>query len=268
MAKVDDVTYTPAGVVPKAVTAVGRKSILKDLALSYDLPVPLYFRLTAGQFKPPFGMEGMGGNDVLDTLERSMMSWKLKWSEVRDLGAQAQARWGGLDAAAGVFNGEGWNVDGDLNRHRNLNVRTTWRPVGFVTVGAAYQEGRTGINEDLNEHFGGELSLDLSRVVPVKLKGEYAFGASGPRGAAAGVRTGYGTLLLGVVPQVVEFAVKYDWVDYDRRRAGDWLTEATFGINWKLAGDRAKLQLNYLREDEPSPKVKNDVFRAGFQTSY
>jgi hypothetical protein len=281
MAKEDDVTYTPAGTSPRAVTSVGRKSILMDLALSYDLPVPAFSRVTVGQFKPPFGMEGMGGSDVLDLLDRSLMTMKLKWAGQRDLGAQAQVKLGTLDFAAGVFNGEGWNVDTDTNPHRNVNVRAVWKPAGFLAVGAAYQGGRTAATEDLNEHTGVELDLDLKSVAPIRVRGEYALGVRGPRGRAWTVRTGYGTVVIGVVPGIIELVGRFDWEDgFDlappsppapapaKYRPNDWLTEATVGVNWKLAGDRAKLQVNYLREDEPTPKVKNDIIRAGFQVVY
>jgi len=277
MAKEDDVSYTPVGASPREVTSVGRKSILMDLALSYDLPTPVFSRVTVGQFKPPFGMEGMGGSDVLDLLDRSLMTLKLKWAGQRDLGAQAQAKLGTLDFAAGVFNGEGWNVDADTNPHKNVNVRAVWKPAGFLAVGAAYQGGRSVAAEDLNEHTGAELDLDLKDAVPIRIRGEYAFGVRGPQGRAWTVRTGYGTVVIGVIPGIIELVGRFDWEDgYDyslsaspaKYRPNDWLTETTFGINWKLAGDRAKLQVNYLREDEPTPKRKDDVIRAGFQVVY
>jgi len=243
-----------------------RRSMIKDLWVSYDLALPWPARIKIGQFKIPFGLEGLMDSGALDTVERSMMAPTLDWTDFRDLGGEVHVAAGALKVWAGVFNGEGQNRTQDASDHKNLNVRATWQVLSWWTLGAAYQHGRSRISEARNEHSGAETSWHWNlHGIPMRLKGEYAFGSAGALGLASGVRTGYGMLGVDVVPGSLELVGKYDWL---RRKAGDWKTESTAGFNWRLAGHHAKIQGNYVRVDEPAPKMRNDLVRFNFQTHF
>ncbi len=247
-----------------------RRSILKDMVVAYDLPLPWRVRLQFGQFKIPFGMEGLYDSGTLDTVERSLIAPKLRWTDFRDIGGMAHVQHAGFNLWTGVFNGEGKNRTTDATDHKNVNVRATWQVLSWWALGAAYQHGRSGISEALNEHSGAETSWHWNlHGIPVRLKGEYAFGSAGPPlDLPTGVRTGYGMLAVDVIPGALELVGKYDWLDENHRKARDWRTEATAGFNWRLAGHHAKIQGNYVRVDEPTPKIRNDLVRLNFQTHF
>jgi len=268
-------SVTPAGTVTSAVTSVGRKSILQDAVVAYDRPFPeaeWVKRIQVGQFKPPFGMEGLTPTSDIDTAERSMMSTVLKWSNQRDLGGMVNLGAGRFDLWAGGFNGEGQNTD-DVNNYENMNFRASWRVASWIVVGGAWQGGRTGLAKDLNDHAGAELSCKWHLgAVPLTLKSEFAYGASGPRGRAVNGRTAYGRVGVGIWPDVLELVGKEDWIDPSLIAAADWRTETTAGLNWFLHGRQAEVQFNYIREDEPAtpgyPKIANDLMRVNVQASF
>jgi len=239
--------------------------------VAYDRPFPdavWVKRIQAGQFKPPFGMEGLTPTSDIDTAERSMMSTVLKWSNQRDLGGMVNFGTGGFDVWAGGFNGEGQNVS-DVNNHTTMNVRTTLRAASWLVIGGAWQGGRTGKAKDLNDHADAELSCQWRPAgVPVRLKGEFAHGVRGPRGKAVAGRTAYGILGIGVWPDVLELVGKEDWLDPGVLAAADWRTETNAGLNWYIEGRHAEVQLNYVRVDEPTPKVLNDLIRINVQASF
>ncbi len=264
-------TSTATGKIAAGVTAVKRLSMLKIACVAMDRPfpqVPFVKRLTAGQFKVPFGMEGLKSGGEIDTVERAMQTALLGWSDLKDLGFMAQVGAGPFDLWAGGFQGEGQNR-AEANDYMNANVRASLRPAGWLAIGAAYQEGRSGKTKDLASHAGAELSCAWTPGgTPVRLKGEYALGPQGPRGRAAAVRTGYGNLGVEVWPDHVELVTRYDWLDADAKTPRNWRTEATGGVSLWLANKRAKLQWNYIRVDEPTPKKKNDLMRINVQASF
>src|SRR6185503_13301947 len=95
---------TATGKIAAAVTSTGRKSILQDAVVAYDRPFAEAVwvkRIQAGQFKPPFGLEGLTPTSDIDTAERSMMSTILRWSNQRDLGGMVNFGTGGFDVWAG-----------------------------------------------------------------------------------------------------------------------------------------------------------------------
>ncbi len=257
------------------ITSAGRKSVLQDAVLAYDAPfpdAPWVKRVQVGQFKFPFGMEGLMASNEVDTTERSMMSTILKWSDQRDLGGQVQLGAGSFNLWAGGFSGEGQNVS-DVNNYENMNFRATWRPTGWMVVGGAWQGGRTGRKKDLNDHAGAELSCKFrGGAVPISLKGEFVHGVRGPRGKAVASRTAYGTLGIGVWPDVLEVVGKEDWLDPGVLAAADWRTETSAGVNWFIQGHQAEVQVNYVRVDEPATalarKIPNDFIRVNAEVAF
>ena len=264
-------TSTTTGKTATGVTAVKRLSLLKVASVAMDRPfplVPFVKRLTAGQFKVPFGMEGLKSGGEIDTVERAMQTALLGWSDLKDLGFMAQVGTGPFDLWAGGFQGEGQNR-AEANNFLNSNVRATIRPLSWLVVGAAYQEGRTGKAKDFNSHAAGEVSCAwMPGGTPVRLKGEYALGPQGPKGNAAAVRTGYGHLGVEMWPDHVELVIRYDWLDADAKTPRNWRTEATGGLSLWLANKRAKFQWNYIRVDEPTPKRRNDLMRVNVQAGF
>jgi len=259
------------GKIATAVTSFGRKSILQDAVVAYDRPFPeatWVKRIQAGQFKPPFGMEGLTPTSDVDTAERSMMSTIFKWANQRDLGGMVNMGVGGFDLWVGGFNGEGQNVY-DVNNHENVDVRALWKPAGWIALGGAWQGGRLGRTKDLNDHADAELSCHWRPGgVPFTVKGEFAHGVRGPRGNAVAGRTAYGQVGIGIWPDVLELIGKEDWLDPALLAAADWRTETTAGLNWYIEGHHAEVQFNYVRVDEPAPKVMNDFMRVNVQASF
>lgn len=132
-------------------TTSGGRSILRDAYFWTDY-VP-YTRITVGQFKTPFGLEGVEALGDNPTINRSMVTNLVHYPLLRDIGAMASWRFrtdvSGLPLGAAwsvaVVNGTGYNVPDDNNR-KDVVFRGTVTPLlEGLNVGGSLYHGQTHV---------------------------------------------------------------------------------------------------------------------------
>ncbi len=254
----DDVVTAPE---TNLVTSVGRKSVLQDILVSFKLCPSS--SIDIGQYKTPFGMEGLTSSAKLDLIERAMLASKLKWADYRDVGVTYKGNFklGGvkIEPTLGVYNGEGQNKQ-DANDSKAYAGRLVVMPVESLHLGIAHYNGDAGPDEVANERTGAEFKFTLD---PVSIYGEYAIGEK----AGKDIETYYGTATcnLGDLYQAV---LRYDWLDPDTDADENAVTETTVGLNYFMKKHNAKLALNYVFVGEEGPSVDNDIVRVMAQVSF
>ncbi|OGF53473.1 MAG: hypothetical protein A2452_06600 [Candidatus Firestonebacteria bacterium RIFOXYC2_FULL_39_67] len=252
---------TSATVVPTSatvsVTNVGRKSVLQDFVIS--LKPAAFLTLDFGQYKIPFGMEGLTSSAALDFVERANLTAVLKWGDRRDVGVTAKFDFdiGGIKIkpAVGIYNGEGQNkldVEGPVD----LVGRLVIEPVKDIQIGLARYEGKKGLSQADNFQSGIELKMKLLNELSVY--GEYAMG----RDSAKDKTTYYAAAVYTLVENL-QVAVRYDFYDPNINVAADDRTEVVGGLNYFIEKNKAKLQLNYVYRVNSA-----DAVRANVQISY
>ncbi len=243
------------------VTSVGRKSILQDFAIRLKPHETL--ALDIGQYKIPFGMEGLRSSARLDFIDRAAVATRFQWADARDIGATLYGdfRLGDVNVqpAIGVYNGEGQNRL-DANDHQMIVARLAVSPVNGLHLGMAHVNNKAGADEVKSEHTGFEAKYATDRF---SVYGEYAFGESEGRD-----RETYYVAATYSVMDDLQLAARFDRFDPDTDQAGNAGTETTLGINYFIARHNAKMQLNYVFRGEQGASIDNDVVRAALQVSF
>ena len=258
----DDVT-TATGT--NLVTSVGRKSVLQDFLVTYKLDSAN--SLDVGQYKTPFGMEGLESSAKLDLIERSMMASQLKWADYRDVGVTYKGNFtcpftgAKIQPTAGIYNGEGQNkLDG--NNPMAYAGRLVVKPVESLHLGVSHYNGEKGSGSAAKDdnRTGVEAKFTMD---PVSVYGEYATGESGGKDKEEWYATV--TCNLGDAYQAV---ARYDWYDADKNTDNDARTETTVGLNYFIKKHNAKLAANYVVVGEEGASVDNDIVRVLAQVSF
>lgn len=238
--------------------------------------------LRAGQFKKAFGMVELQSSAQLPMIERGVRIRGLdallargsegEFQELRgdvvfgelatlldvlgysgyDMGVEATARLGGLDWAAGVFNGNGADAR-DENGGKSIAVRAAFTAETMpVTLGAGWSrrelnwpasastETRTGNAFEVDAEYGGFRTgwwLLADAVTGSNLVTEERFMA------LQGVVSRYHGLSLAPV-EGVEAVARASWGDPDRTVSGDAGLLLTPGVNLYFAG-RNRLMFNW-----------------------
>jgi len=225
------------------------KRIVQDAYLSYK--AFSWLELRAGQWKVPFGREGLLPNGELPFVERSFMFSALKWAAARDLGVMAtgdtQIEGQKIVLQAGLFQGEPQNSQFDANYVKDPAVRLTLQSPSGLWLGVSRYEGRLGPSadyaggpSDFNFRTGVELGYSLASFA---FQAEYAAGNV----MGTGKQTAYGDLGCLLMPQI-ELLGRYDWVILnDAVWSSGQQYEATLGLNYYFdpkSRNLTKLQLN------------------------
>ncbi len=243
------------------VTSAGRKSVLQDFAIRLRL-CP-FSTLDVGQYKVPFGMEGLDSSAKLDFIERATLTTRFKWADARDIGATLRGDFalGGVrvQPALGIYNGEGQNKL-DANDGKMIVGRLAVSPVTGLHLGVAHADNGVGASKVTSRRTGFEAKYSTGLLA---VYGEYAFGQSEGRNK----ETFYVTATCKVL-ESVQLAARYDWYDPDTDTADDTGTETTVGINYCIAKHNAKVQANYVFRGEEGVSVDNDVARVNLQVSF
>lgn len=257
----EDDTKTVSVTGSNVISSVGRKSPLQDFLVTLKLHPSS--SIDIGQYKVPFGMEGLESSAKLDLIERSTMASQLKWADYRDIGLtyKGDFKVGGAKIlpAVGLYNGEGQNKL-DVNDAVAYAARLVVKPIEALHLGVARYSGKTGSAEADNERTGGEIKIAVN---PVTVYGEYMTGESGGKDKDAF----YGTVTcdLGGSCQAV---ARYDSYDPDSDKSDDAKTETSVGLNYFVKKHNAKFALNYVFRGEEGDSVDNDVVRALAQVSF
>jgi len=243
------------------VTSVGRKSILQDFYITLKVHPTSLFDI--GQYKVPFGMEGLESSAKLDLIERSTMATVFKWADYRDIGVTYKGNFklSGVKIlpSAGIFNGEGQNKL-DANNPMAYVGRLVVKPIEALHLGIARYDGEVGTAKTPNRRTGLEAKVTVG---PASVYGEYATGESGGKDKDMFYVTA--TCMLG---KLFQLAARYDWYDPDKDASGDANDEKTIGVNYFLDKYYAKFAVNYVFRGEQGDSVDNDLFRALAQVSF
>jgi len=243
------------------VTSVGRKSVLQDFFITLKPHPSSSFDI--GQYKVPFGMEGLESSTQLDLIERSTMASQLKWADYRDVGVTYKGDFKLSNVkilpSVGIFNGAGQNKLDDNNPMAYVG-RLVVKPIKALHLGVARYDGEVGTAKTPNRRTGLEAKI---AVAPVSVYGEYATGESGGKDKDTFYVTA--TCMLGEAFQAV---ARYDWYDPNKDAGGDANDEKTIGVNYFLKKHHAKFALNYVFRGEQGASQDNDIVRALAQVSF
>ena len=245
----------------KVITSTGRKSALQDLVITFKPYAN--FSVDVGQYKIPFGMEGIESSAKLDFAERSALCTKFKWSDVRDIGVALRGNWETegvkIQPVVGIFNGEKQNRL-DVNDSKDFAGKLVVKPFDALHLGVSHYNGKSGTNEIDEVRTGVEIKFAID---PISIYGEYADGKGGGKNKQTYyVTAGYKFL------DNWQVVARYDWYDPDTDKKDDERNETTLGVNYFIEKHNAKIQLNYIRAGEKGTKVDDDIVRLNVQVSY
>jgi len=240
-----------------------RKSPLQDFVIT--LKPYKHISVDFGQYKVPFGMEGLESSAKLNFIERSALTSVFKWADYGDVGFTVKGDFKvnnvKIQGAVGLFNGEGQNKL-DVNEPMDLVGRLIVKPIEALHLGVAHYNGKTGSGsaETGNIRTGGEIKFVKD---PISGYGEYVTGKSGGKEK----KTYYLAGGYKILPSL-QVVVKYDWYDPDIDTEDDEKHEDTIGLNYFFEKHNAKIQLNYVYRGEKGTTVDNNIVRVNVQISY
>jgi phosphate-selective porin len=257
-------------------------SILRDAYVYLDY-VP-HARLTVGQYKVPFGMEGTAALASHPMVDRSMATNFIHAPTLRDQGVMLSGDYeteaGGLPLGvsyyAMVMNGNGFN-NADDNDNKDVSVRLRVRPlVAGLAVGGSFYAGKThhaptGVAafDSHRERWGMELSYEPKFAPGLKLDAEYirdnqyftnyavknVNSTSAPLPVLGRHAKGYGWYALAAyrldgmngamsILNGLEPVVRYEFLDEDTAISDNERFRTTLGLNYYFA-KQTRLMVNY-----------------------
>jgi phosphate-selective porin len=245
--------------------------VLQDAFVT--LNVNSHANLNVGQFKIPLSLEGLQSSAGLDTERALFASDRVRggtYGDVRDVGAMLYGPLTRqLDYSIGVFNGSGESQNElDRNDQKSLAARLVFRPAQIPGL----QLGTSGVwagTQRADRPRRDRLGFDvLYAHGPLTLKGEYMTGEDGLI-----KRQGYYAHFAYHLSAQWETIFRVDSWDpdtsIDSTAANADERDYVAGVNYLLAGSRAKLQFNYLLKtyaNELAPDQKLAVMKV--QTSW
>jgi len=225
-------------------TIVQSSRPLQDAILSWALSKQA--QLDIGQYKVPTSEEGMRSSAQLDTIERSMISVRGKWGDIRDVGLMVRGAFQQGEYQVGVFNGEGQNVT-DVSDRKDVAGRVVLKPKSApgLELGLSTYQGKRGAAEVTNRRTGGELRF---RRDPWVLKAEYMTGRDSVSTSSLSDRAGWYVLGGYSLDPKRQLVARYDVWDPGTDVSGDRESDLLLGMNWFLEKHNAKFQLNLVRK--------------------
>jgi hypothetical protein len=240
-------------------TATENRKMVCDVYI--DATIIPGFRIRAGQFKYPFGLEQSTPDADLEFVNKADVVTGLV-NPTRDIGLQV-ARDFSLGPVAttlsvALLNGSGSNLE-DENNRKTLLGRFLVTPLTGLTLGGSYYSGTTGVANDVKDRWGIELKYEYWRLF---VKSEYMFGKDKTIGKDGYyVMAGYSIIPSGLA------LIRFDRWNPDRDAAADKSTSRwTFGFNY-FFGRNIIWRTNYEFRRE-TPAVQNDLFMTQFQVKF
>ncbi len=260
-------------------------NILQELQISYLLrKAPtgslnnVYIDL--GQYKIPVGYESLVSSSALQTVERALQFSQRDpfgggFGDVRDTGAQIRGTQGQFDYRLGVFNGLGERQNAlALSDAKAVLGLLSFKPkqIEGLTLGVSGGVGNTrltsgpltGANSILNNRtdrslFNGFVAFKRDKLTT---QAEYLTGDSQlqnisdpqlPKTLFGAFRqrkisSYYGSVGYLFKPQI-EGVLRYDSFDFDRNISDTTVKDLTFGINYYIKSNNAKIQFNVVRRN-------------------
>lgn len=240
-----------------------------DIYLRQRLNDNVYLR--AGMFKIPFGWEGLRSSRTTNTIEMSDVTRAL--SQVRDSGLAFNGSEGGLDWAAGVFQGQG-NVWTDRDAGKNLAARLGYKFNPELRAGFSLQYGTF---ESLPVRRWA-LELQYSEG-PFKVESEYlwsdGYNLTSQRSSRA---QGFYTALIYQMAEDHDLVLHYDRFDPDldaaRENAASNSSNArnrlVVGYNYYFQrSPEHRIMVNYeIPHEEEGPRFTNSGLRVRYQYAW
>jgi len=253
----------------------------------------------AGQFKIPYNRSQVGSSAAMQFVERALTNDEfILGDDGRDIGLSVggEALPGTLAYSAGVFNGTGPNTSNSDTDHLILG-RLLYTPLGAfadyyqegdllaaptprlgIGIAAAFSSdesnGRTttraGLtNDELFPDFTGADIYGTTVDANFKLHGFAAladvyFRRIDPKGSAIDAFDAYGALVQAgyfVVPQRVEVAVRYAWIDPNRSTSANDVRECGGAVGYFFRGHDLKVQadLRHVATERPGRSTADDI---------
>ncbi|MFH1540274.1 MAG: porin, partial [Elusimicrobiota bacterium] len=216
-----------------------------------------------GQYKVPFGMEGLESSAKLDFVERSVLASQFKWADARDIGLTVKGDFNvgstKIQPAIGLFNGEGQNKL-DANQPMAIDGRIAVKPIKQLHIGVAHYNGKSGVAKTDNIHTGVEVKYSQD---PITVYGEFASGKSSSKDKQT-----YYTAVGYKFLKLYQAVLRYDFYDTDTDTKDNAKTETTVGLNYFIENHNSKVQLNYVLRGEEGTSVSDDIVRVNVQISY
>ncbi|MFA6092653.1 MAG: porin [Elusimicrobiota bacterium] len=269
--------------------AAQQSSALYDCTLSYAPNTA--FNLTAGQFFVPVGGEAVAPASQIDFASRYYGQERILNPMAHDIGVQASGK--ALDQrfyyALGVFNGNGMNNAVNDNGDFLYAARTQWtdktefaNKIASMTVGVNGFWKRTKTDpstlrcdilaktfSDAYDRYvyGADIAFKLGQAA---LKGEYLSAYLQGRHWDPVVRA-HGYYATGSWRFSEKFEALVRWQGYDpddsltNRLDSQW---QTYGVNWFINGQNARLTANYTVKNEKTDAIRNDEFILQFQLGF
>jgi phosphate-selective porin OprO and OprP len=166
-----------------------------------------------------------------------------------------------------VLNGSGVNVADTANGNKDLAARLVLTPVKGLYFGGSYYNGWDKVSKpDVagQSQARNRLGFEAGYVLPrFSVRGEYIAGKDGKTNRAGW----YLTAAYYVLPQKLQFLVRYDTYDPNTSKADNITTNYTIGGNFHF-NSWSKLQIHYTFRAEEGPAVKNDYLAVQYQIGF
>lgn len=232
----------------------GRASVsLQDAYVRYN---PGNWALQAGQFKTPFSREFLTSLPDLETADRSAVVDSL--APKRDIGVMGEYNFRWLAVLGGVFNGEGQNVNANVDSAVFGVARMAVRPMRglSVAINAARYFGDS-------TRYGVDIAYEPSWGT---LKGEYL----GQHRDAAAARHDWGWYALGAVPlwRGVQLVGKYEEFARPAVSSAGKIRAWTAGLNIFPRTRNLRLTLDYASRAIGQPVIRKGRILAQVQVKF
>lgn len=258
-------------------------------------------KISAGQFKSPFGLELTTGCQSLNTINRSKVVGQLA-QPFRDMGLMVS---GGTDSLSifglekknvftynlALLNGTGLNTE-DKDEYKDIVARLVFAPFDFISLGTSYRTGKAANSDasitiaDKRTRFGVDLSFNYNNFlfqaeyIKGKDEGTIYVGDGGCGGELTPVpgsaeMSGYMVQALYMTPWNFQPVIKYESYDEDLDVDFNKVSTITFGFNYFI-NEWTRLQVNYLYNVEESSETNiafynefpNDMFLVQLQVRF
>ncbi len=236
-----------------------------------------YLNFTFGQFKIPFSMENLASSSKLEMIDRSQVVEALvaRGKDVignqngRDIGFQVYGNFLKFDDkflfdySLGIFNGAGINIS-DKNEAKSFAGRLVFHPLKGLDAGCSYYNGWDNFGstpkDQKRTRLGYELKYDFKQF---SFRWEYIEGEDGDiRRNGFYVQSGY-----FVIPQKLQFVLRYDMFDPVLNKTNDFTTNYTILANYTF-NSWSKIQVGYTFREEQGANINNNVGVIQYQIGF
>jgi hypothetical protein len=283
----------PLGELVLDIDATAKGVVLKDAEATFVEPwTPLGIRITAGQFKWPFGYE-MLASDYANELPEKSRATRALFPGERDRGLRMVAKWQWLRATAALVNGNGVEdavyVGNDQNEFKDVLARAA-ADFGWISAGVSgwYGEavkttlpaGAPPVYDRFRRLRAGadaQATFQVPALGPLNLRTEFVWSQDTHLGdgLAGGVPdadqdvTALGAYATAVQNFAQQFAavLRVDQFDPNRAKAGDQIVSLTGGVLWN-ASDNVKLSAAYEIPINEGVNLPDSAFTAQLQIKF